>query len=316
MLDEAISHFAETALGPAIDTWDADALKHLARLEVPAGTTGSLSWLVDADTRVLWARWLLESLCDPAEFASGFSYPHLFARVRAAVVERTTGMPADEQSDVTKRLANLLRPLLAAQRPGRRTPWSRETRLLLRELYQRCWVCGSSFPSWAEARFLGNETDVAPAAYHFVDFLRPRGTIVAELQIEVDHVHAFSTGGTEDIDNLRLACGWCNRHKSARSLVYDAPATCRRYEHPKRGLVSVPQPFWTVRTLAVRGRCEHPEGCPARTTSHELTVVPRHLGGSPNPANLMIVCADHDPLRDVRLVPAQSVRRLTRTETP
>jgi len=72
-------------------------------------------------------------------------------------------------------------------------------------------------------------------------------------------------------------------------------------------LVSVPQPFWVVRFLAMRARCEDPSGCQRKTATDELTVAPRNHGGSPNPANLMVVCHDHDPMTDVRLVAARYV---------
>jgi hypothetical protein len=310
MLDQSISQFSESALGQDVDTWDETAVRKLASLVVPFGTIGASAWIVDADTRLLWARWFLESVFDPALFRDGITYAHLFARVQSAVEERTFGMTPHQRGDITKRIANVLRPLLRADAERRRAVWARETRLLLRELYPRCWVCGSSFPDWAIDKFVGNSARDVPAPLPFVDYLRPRGLVVGDLQIEVDHVNPFSLGGGDAVDNLRLACGWCNRHKAARSVIYDAPGSCRRVYHPKRGRLSVPQPFWTVRALALVGRCEHLGGCDSRSSNSELTVAPRFLGGAPNPANLMVVCSAHDPLSETRLVSAKDLGKL------
>ena len=74
------------------------------------------------------------------------------------------------------------------------------------------------------------------------------------------------------------------------------------FHHPKLGLVSVPQPFWVVRILALRKRCEH-EACAGTATVSELTALPRNPLGAMNPMNLMITCFDHDPLGTDRLIP-------------
>jgi len=34
--------------------------------------------------------------------------------------------------------------------------------------------------------------------------------------LELDHIHPFSRGGTSTADNLQLLCGDCNRHKSTK----------------------------------------------------------------------------------------------------
>ena len=108
--------------------------------------------------------------------------------------------------------------------------------------------------------------------------------------------------GGEDDENLAFACGWCNSQKGARLTLYDIGADDVVLKHPKLGRISVPRPFWIVRLLAIRGRCEWPGGCAKTTENSELTVAPRWVRGTMNPMNLQLTCAEHDPLGDNRLV--------------
>jgi 5-methylcytosine-specific restriction endonuclease McrA len=311
MLDESICKFVESAFGESVDLWNEEAIRRLAGLTAPPGLNASLSWLIDSDVKALRARWFLEGLIDPmspSDSPDSFSYPHLYSSVREAVVERAPAdMIPDERDKIAKRLASLLRDAALAREYSQRGNWSRETKLLLRELHNRCWICGASFPDWAEAKFLGKQSTDFRSGNTYVDFLKPRGMKSADLQIEIEHVRPLARGGGDDVDNLKLACGWCNRTKSANQLLFDAQGVCKEREHPALGLMLVPQPFWVIRVLAVRRRCEHVGGCSARLETHELTVARKYKSGSPNPSNLMVVCSDHDPFSAHRLVPATAL---------
>lgn len=39
--------------------------------------------------------------------------------------------------------------------------------------------------------------------------------------LQIDHILAHALGGSDEEENLWLACGWCNRHKSFRSSYFD-----------------------------------------------------------------------------------------------
>ena len=169
----------------------------------------------------------------------------------------------------------------------------------------RCWVCGSTFPEEALDRFLKSGTADTPELPLYVDVYQPRGRIARDLLIEVDHVVPFSEGGLNE-ENLRVACGWCNRVKSNSLTLYAAPAGVRYAKHPTLGKVAVPQPFWVVRLLGLRGRCEAPKGCDQTTSNARLTVCMRNVEGAPNPLNLMVCCYEHDSLKDRRFVPNAS----------
>jgi hypothetical protein len=128
-----------------------------------------------------------------------------------------------------------------------------------------------------------------------------RGQQAKDLRVEVDHLVPFSHGG-QGGKNLRLACGWCNRYKSDNLSLYDQAFAPRRVRDAKGRVQTIPRPFWVVRLLSVRGRCEWPKGCGRTTASAELFVAPKLPGGAMNPPNLMLVCEEHDTLKNERLV--------------
>lgn len=302
-MDPALADFVQQAFGADAAVWDADSVRDIAAKVAPAGLGGVNDWLIRGDANSLWARWFLEGLADPQQYVAGKQrYAHLYARIRDALLATAQQMPADERSKLASRLAKLLWSEIERREVGRRVPADRETKLFLWDLYPRCWVCGAEFTDWARAAFLQEEANSEPHIPPYVDFYKSRGVKANDLRIEVEHVMAQSSGGSNTLHNLRLACGWCNRAKSDRAVMYDAEGAPRARTHPTLGVVSIPQPFWVVRFLAMRGRCEDPSGCAARTQTDELTVAPRNVHGAPNPANLIVVCREHDPLRDVRLV--------------
>lgn len=306
MVDLALGQFVQDAFAADTGAWDEDAIRSLAAKVAPPALGGTADWLLRGDTHLLWARWFLEGLADPQPYVDGkLQYAHLFKQVRDVIATIGVQLPADEQGVLSRALSKLLWREVEQRSLRRRIPADRELRLLLWDLYPRCWICGGAFADWAKAGFLGDSTDTEPSTLPFVDFYKGRGTTLQHLRVEVEHVRPHSTGGANDPSNLRLACGWCNRAKSDWSVLYDAEGAPRKRRHPTLGVLSVPQPFWVVRFLAMRGRCEDPSGCQVRTDSAELTVAPRHPGGAPNPANLQVVCQDHDPLANERLVAAR-----------
>ncbi|MET8827686.1 HNH endonuclease signature motif containing protein [Streptomyces sp. NPDC004610] len=191
------------------------------------------------------------------------------------------------------------RQIIARQRISRRVReeiWFSESR-------PRCYLCGYPFSRTARDRFLSipNAPDIRPALA--VDFVRPRGLKAVDLLPQVDHVRPVAIGGETSLENLRLACGWCNRKKSSHIEIYAAPsAYAGTFTHSTLGTVSVPRPLWVVRLTKMRGRCEDPSGCTARIENAELFVAPRRLSGAINPTNCAVYCSEHDPWRNERFV--------------
>ncbi|WP_376776294.1 HNH endonuclease signature motif containing protein [Allocatelliglobosispora scoriae] len=165
----------------------------------------------------------------------------------------------------------------------------------------RCYLCGYKFTPAARDYFLGRSR-VLPTVSLLVDFTRPR-LKVRHLQIEIDHVQPVVDGGSNEIANLRLACGLCNIIKSRFGSIYDTYSwPVRHLRHPDLGWVTIPQPLWLLRVLSLRARCEYRDGCAATVETHEMFAAPWSVSGSLNPVNIKVCCSDHDPWASKRLI--------------
>jgi hypothetical protein len=173
----------------------------------------------------------------------------------------------------------------------------------------RCWICGASFSNEAIDNYLYMRNYRLPVPY-FIDVLKPRGLEECDLRIEIDHVFPFSEGGAESSDNLRLACGWCNRRKRELVSIYDVAGKPLKAKRNQIGLHTLPQPFWVVRLLGLVQKCEHSDGCDATAQDSELTVQLANSRGSANPANLRVVCYEHDQMREKRRQSKEKVASL------
>jgi hypothetical protein len=266
--------------------------------------------MLRADINQQWAIWFAEGLADPRRYVS-LTYVQLFSDVRAAVRQTFHDYTNAEQLDISKAVAGFLNWRTERFKGERtRASFGREQRVLLIDLVPipRCWICGAAFRDEAIDNFL-NGANHAILTSPFVDILKPIGLNAQDLRIEVDHVQPFSEGGTNE-DNLRLACGWCNRYKSSRLSLYDVDGSPRPAGSNVIGVTSLPQPFWTVRTLAGIRKCEHSQKCTSSVDSAEMTVAPINSAGALNPANLRVTCYEHDPLGSRRLQPAHQVRAI------
>jgi len=175
----------------------------------------------------------------------------------------------------------------------------------------RCWICGYCFSDWAVGRFVTQEEFAPPTLPLFIDYVTGHGAQERDLTIEIDHVVPVAAGGRNE-DNLRIACGWCNSRKKDYVSIYDVGSAPKVFRHPNLGAISVPQPFWIVRLLALRKRCESPTGCRNTNANSRLFVGSLNTAGAMNPTNLTVRCAEHDELRNYRLVPRTLFRELRR----
>ncbi|MBD1936328.1 HNH endonuclease signature motif containing protein [Microcoleus sp. FACHB-68] len=302
---EEIHSFFNTTADKLEACWDIQILSNIANQRVPDFIMSGRGSLLRADIHILWTQWFIESICDPEKFTdSTQSYGHILVAVQKTVPIIFSGISEEERKTLTRYISRLIDKEVQRRSPRKRSFISLEDKKLLWDIYgpePRCWICGYKFTKWAENKFLGYENYTETPLFQFIDYMTLHGLSQRDICVEVDHAIPFSKGGKEE-DNLRLACGWCNSHKSDRISVYDVAIKPRTVEHPKLGKQSVPHPFWVVRLLSVRRRCEYENGCDNTVDHAQLTVVHKHPEGAMNPTNLRVICSEHDPLGSTRLV--------------
>jgi hypothetical protein len=267
--------------------------------------------LLRADAYIQWSSWFVESLADPRRYIdSSRTYAHVFKDALDAVRTYFHQFTAPEISALAKEVAEQVwqRVRLLRELRSRRS-FGREERLNLLDTAgdpARCWICGFAFSGEAVDAFVSGPTRPADLPL-FVDVFKPRGLVRRDSEIEIDHVEAWSAGGGEG-GNLKLACGWCNRHKSAHCSIYDVSGAVVEAGANPLGIHTLPQKFWAIRLLATVGKCEWSNGCTSTTQTAELTVEPILRSGAMAPSNIRVVCAEHHWLGPRRLLPPQVVR--------
>lgn len=287
-------------------SWDIQSLGNIANQRVPDFITSGRGTLLRADVHLLWTQWFIDSICDSERlFGSSLGYAHIFKIVQNRIPFIFPSITESERGQITIYIARLIDKEITRKEDRSRTYIDKDTKRLLWSLggvEPRCWICGYKFTPWAKNKFLGDPNFTEAPLHQFVDYVTLHGVKQRDICIEVDHAIPFSKGGSEDVDNLRLSCGWCNSHKSDRLSIYDVEIKPRILEHPTLGRQSIPHPFWVVRLLSVRQRCEHEGNCEKTVQHSKLNIVSKHPQGAMNPANLKVVCEEHDSLGSKRLI--------------
>ena len=292
---EHISALLHATLSHPENKWDYLELTDMAGRAVPDALMGSRTTLLQADVRLIWARWFTEMFFDPeALYEDAISYAELYFHVLTTVRILFNTDTTAQCGRLSSQIARILHDDVGKRRSRKRERIQLDKRYELIERNNgepRCWICGYKFERRAIASFLGHPREPINLPM-FVDFMKPRGLNARDFNIEVDHVTPFAEGGGEK-ENLKLTCGWCNRSKREWVSLYDVGSRPEIVKHPKYGRVSVPRAFWSVRLLATKGHCEFREGCERTTLNSELTLSPKHEKGAMNPTNLLVTCYDH-----------------------
>ena len=264
-MSTAIRDFLEASLGIHGHPWNIPALQTVSRLNIPEGLYGTREELLRGDIHFVWARWFLESICDPTRFLTnpGDGFAHVVAAVLGYCKRAFPNMPRDEVVELSKGISKLLMLEIERRRGQGREALGLDERRQLIDAFGpklRCWLCGYEFQKAAIRRFSGDELlseELSPLP--FVDCMTGKGGQVRDLGIEVDHALPISAGGKSG-DNLRLACGWCNRHKSDNLSLYDQALRPFSLRHHTLGRITVPRPFWVVRILSPPKAVRMPRG--------------------------------------------------------
>jgi hypothetical protein len=296
-----------SARGALLSPWNRESLAVLADANLPDLPMRS-AWLLEADVRAVWLRWLVEGAVPVG------SSPRNVALLAAELISSAEDMLAEvtpllnqvERRAAAHVMAEIAFAWITAE-SGKRVRLSKsEKRLILLAAGHpvRCWICGSQFSERAIERYLGElDEPFVPAA--FVDCFYPRGIHASDYECQVEHVTPVAAGGTNDSENLRLACGYCNKIKRESLDIYARSSTYNNIIHPALGRLRLPNPYWVCRLMAVDGTCSVC-ACSSRDTA--IRAGPARLSSYVNPSNLRLYCADHDPFLDVRWIPSSSFR--------
>jgi hypothetical protein len=311
---DAICSFLENTSARLETSWQMANLNRIAERRVPDFITGWQDTVLRADINTLWTQWFLESICDPERFVESYpGYAHIVHAVKIEVPSLFTNIEVSKHGELIKLISRLVDKEIKRRQMRNRIAFDSLIKDALWDVYgsePRCWICGYKFSQWAINKFLGRIISEEIPQPQFIDYLKPRGLVRRDFQIEIDHVFPFAGGGDDDPNNLRIACGWCNSHKSDRLSIYDVAAKPSVIQHPRLGRVSIPHPFWSVRLLSLHRRCEYEGGCEKTVENAELTVTSRHKEGSMNPVNLRVTCLDHDHFGSDRYISAALAQRL------
>jgi hypothetical protein len=311
---DAICSFLENTSARLETSWQMANLNRIAERRVPDFITGRQDTVLRADINTLWTQWFLESICDPERFVESYpGYAHIVHAVKIEVPSLFTNIEVSKHGELIKLISRLVDKEIQRRQMRNRIAFDSMIKAALWDVYgsePRCWICGYKFSQWAINKFLGRIISEEIPQPQFIDYLKPRGLVRRDFQIEIDHVFPFAGGGDDDPNNLRIACGWCNSHKSDRLSIYDVAAKPSVIQHPRLGRVSIPHPFWSVRLLSLHRRCEYEGGCEKTVENAELTVTSRHKEGSMNPVNLRVTCLDHDHFGSDRYISAALAQRL------
>lgn len=314
---EQLTTFIAGASNDPASIWRRDDLKALAAISIPDAILERNHAVLKADMHALWLRWFLEALCNPSRYVEDET--KTIVDVHLDTLDRVNGLysgaPQPERAQLAEHIS---RHVMAEVERRRRLGRTHASPAQRRELVEnacgkpRCYMCGYAFSSRAVDRFL-RKSGLGLELPEFVDILRPRGLDAGDIRIEVEHIVPVAGGGG-GMDNLALACGWCNGSKGARTSIYDARARPPRstFTLGSHRLHELPQPFWCVRLMTFRRTCEHLDGCSASVDNAELFLAPTDPRGSLNPSNVRVFCAEHDPYAAHRWYGREVARKIWR----
>jgi 5-methylcytosine-specific restriction endonuclease McrA len=123
----------------------------------------------------------------------------------------------------------------------RSIPKALQVAVFRRDGWLCCW-CKRPVIFAPVMKFLKREIQTSGSAdhlaYYHAHWTRDGAPLLDLLGAVIDHIEAFSVGGTDDIDNLATACNKCNGRKSAATLDRWG---ARAAEKPVRGKYGEPQ---------------------------------------------------------------------------
>lgn len=292
---EELNAYINQVIPSISESWDTNALANLAVLNPPKDVFPNNNVICKSDMSFVWLSWFVESVYDYNLAKEDITYPAVFSYVRRGLIHSGFNENSANFTDVSKSVSRLIYEYIGKVKGRKRKPPKHSTKEALLEKFDRgpfCWICGYRFTSEAIDKYLGKPSNIElPSTF---DYFSARGLKERDLSIEVEHKQPFSTGGADidDLQNIDLSCGFCNKHKWKFLSIYDANRGLRSFSHPRMGLVSIPQPYWIIRILALANSCSE-AGCTVKKAKQQLFVDLVNPLGSASPTNMKVVCRKH-----------------------
>lgn len=292
---ETLSSYIDKIIPGINDAWDRNKISDLAILSTPEAVLSKNSFLLSADIKFLWFSWFIESIYDYHKASEDISYPEVVSSVRRGLLK--TGFNESDQkfNDVWKSISRLTYKLISKSSGRSREHLTRSTKYDLIERSKGtpyCWICGHRFSSESIDKFSNLDAEIKLP--NLIDYFLQKGLKERDFKIEVEHKMPFISGGGDlsDLNNIELCCGFCNRYKWKFISIYDANRSLKTFIHPRIGNISIPQPYWAIRILALAEGCSEPT-CTVKKEKAALYVDLINDIGSATPTNLKVVCKKH-----------------------
>ena len=299
-----IKQIQNSVLNPE-GTWDWDLQQEISHIKPPDFLMGVRRDMMHGEIIREWSKWIIEQFIDEKNIKQDISLPVILNDINLTIGELVgKQISGDDKKEIVKAISKIVfnRVGQLNMLKAKRSNISNRIKCDLLEIYgpkPRCWLTGYQFSDEAIYNFTARKGETLELTLPtFVDKYKPMGMNSRDLAIEVDHLHPFSLGGGDDIQNYRLICGWANKVKSNHISGYSmgTRADITNQLFPKRYY------YWVVRLIGMRRKCEI-ENCRNNINNSELTVR-SSLGDSKlvTPVSMQVVCQHHASLLSGRYV--------------
>lgn len=281
------------------NNWDFNSQKELSEFTPPDILIGTRKDVLKGDISREWARWIIEQFIDSKFLNNEVNFIKVYSEIKQNINYLVgIALSNEEKEDICQHLSSIVLDRITFIKKDRekRKGINKKTKEELLFLYStddevRCWLTGYKFSKEAIHNFTCSKDEKMNIKLPtFVDKYRPIGRNERDLTIEIDHLHPFSYGGEDHIDNFRLICGWANITKSNNISGYSKGTTIRGSNQ----LFPNNYYYWALRVIGLRRKCEE-DGCTNNIYNSELTICSR-LG--PNkaitPVSMKVICKKHD----------------------
>jgi hypothetical protein len=292
-------------IGGASQLWDFNSIQAGQHINFDRAMLGEFAPVLINDINVQWCKWFLDGICDiePLIKSNKNTYAHVFQEIFFSIKDLNIEGKDREVRDLASVLAQFVHAEIEQKINKGRGHFTLSIKQSLIDLAKpnpRCWYCGYLFTDWALEKFLEYPDPAELITPLYYDYMTGHGLVNRDYQIEIDHLVPVADGGKEDLGNLKLSCGWCNKSKSDLKSLYSANTSHLTKSIGKK-LLSAPQPFWIVRIMSLKRCCSVPD-CSRDLSNAQLFVAPKNGRGAMNPLNIKIVCEDHDPIQTMRWI--------------